>query len=87
MKAPDPSVPMRSPPAVAKKLVVDPAKVLNWIRSGELRAINVAANIGGRPRWRIPADELEKFLIMRQSTGPPLPRPRRRRTGKVTEYF
>ena len=31
-----------SPPKYAEGLGVDPAKVLAWIKSGELRAINVA---------------------------------------------
>jgi Helix-turn-helix domain len=86
-KTPDPSAPMHSPPAVAKKLVVAPNKVLGWIRRGQLRAFNVASNIGGRPRWRISADDLEKFLALRQSTGSPEPRRSRRRTENVTEYF
>jgi len=42
-----------TPPQVAKLLAVKHDKILSWIRTGELRAINLAARQGGRPRWRI----------------------------------
>jgi Helix-turn-helix domain len=79
----------KSPPAVAKKFGIDPEKVATWIRNGELRAINVATRIGGRPRWRILPEDLEAFLLSRQSPAAPTRRaPRRRRNpAEVTEYF
>jgi hypothetical protein len=36
-------------------------KVLNFIRSGELRAFNVASKISKRPRYRISMAEVERF--------------------------
>lgn len=40
--------------------------VLHWIKSGSLAAINVAGNLGGRPRYRIEADDVHEFLSRRK---------------------
>ena len=42
-----------TPPQVARRLGVNPDKVLSWIRSGELSAVNVTTKPGGRPKYRI----------------------------------
>ncbi len=47
-------------------LGVDNDKVLTWIRSGELVAINVAQKAGRRPRWRIDPADFEKFKLSRK---------------------
>ena len=54
--------------------------VLAWIRSGELRAINVARTVGTRPKWRVLESEIESFELRRSST-PQLPIQKR---GKKT---
>ena len=52
---------------VAERYGIAPEKVLEWIRSGELIAINVAQGSNGqRPRWRIAEAELEAFELRRQ---------------------
>ncbi len=51
--------PTLSPPEVAKRLGVKPEKVINWILSGRLRAINVSN--GTRPRYRIDLQNLADF--------------------------
>lgn len=57
-----------TPGAVAKVLSLSKTdKVLAWIKTGELVAVNVAAKPGGKPRWRIASDELEKFLAKRSA--------------------
>lgn len=79
-----------SPPAVAERLGVSPAKILNWIDSGELKAINVAASSRGqRPRWRITPEALAAFEAGRANApAPPTPRPRRRRADStVIEFY
>jgi excisionase family DNA binding protein len=53
--------------------------VLAWIHSGELTAVNSAAGVGGRPRWRIDPDDLAKFVRRRTHMTPP---PKVRRGGK-----
>jgi len=47
---------------VAQQLGVDQGKVLDWIHSGQLVAVNVATNSGGRPRWRVSQESLAEFL-------------------------
>ncbi|MGD0899210.1 MAG: helix-turn-helix domain-containing protein [Thermoguttaceae bacterium] len=76
-----------SPPAIAKHLGIKADKVLTWIRSGELRAFNVATKQGGRPLWRIKPVDLETFIAKR-STTPPLPKPARSRLpAGVIEFY
>lgn len=79
-----------TPPQVGELLGVGHDKILTFIRSGELSAVNLAARCGGkRPRWRISRDDLDDFLRRRRST-PPRPEPTRRlrkKPAEVTEFF
>jgi len=68
-----------TPPAVAEQLGVKSAKILIFIASGELSAINVATKIDGRPRWRVPKSALDAFLAARSNRPAPAAPPRRRR--------
>jgi len=54
-----------TPPQLARLWGISPDKVLNWIRSGELRAINVAATPGGRPRYLIDRTDVQAFETRR----------------------
>ncbi len=74
-----------SPAALARRLGVHPGKVRGWIRSGELRAVDLAENASGRPRWKIMPDAADEFLLSRQST-PPTPRRRKRRQSEQRYY-
>ncbi len=76
----------RTPPDVAEQYGVNAGKVLGWIRTGELRATNVAANLLGRPRWRISPADLAVFEQRRSAITPPKSRPRRKAVG-VIEFF
>ena len=77
-----------SPPAVARELAIRESKVSGWIHSGELTAVNVAEHSGGRPRWRIRREDLEAFLLRRQSAGPAPTVKRRRRTDpNIIKFF
>lgn len=62
--------------------------VLGWIRSGELRAINVGRKQGAKkPRWRITEEALQAWELLR-TPPPPLPRaPRRKRPEGVIEFY
>lgn len=53
-----------TPPEVGKMLGADPATVINWIRSGQLKASNLAT--GARPRFVIRPADLDRFLDSRQ---------------------
>lgn len=62
-------------------------KVRAWIRRGELRAINTAAALCGRPRWVIPPEALPEFEKYRcGGPVPKSPRRRRRQTQEIDFY-
>lgn len=73
MTAPSPYL---TPPRVAALLRVKADKVLYWIHTGKLTAINVSD--ASRPRFRISQDALDTFLRSREVQQPP--RVRRRHT-------
>ncbi len=78
-----------TPPQVARARGVKPAKVLAWIASGELEAVNHAGRAAGRPRWRISAEALQAFDRARsnRSAAPARAAPRRQRDAAVIQYF
>ena len=77
-----------TPPEVAQRYGVDPAKILTWIRAGELRAMNAATTRGGRPRYLIDEADLADFELGRSATPPPKPQRKRRETdADVIEFF
>jgi excisionase family DNA binding protein len=79
---------MLTPPEIAKHLRVSSDKDLAWIRSGELRAVNVATRLGGRPRYKVQVSELEAFEARRAAVTEKRPiRRRARRDERIIEYF
>jgi excisionase family DNA binding protein len=62
----------RTVPEVAKHLRVSPDKVLGWIRSGRLRAMNISETEGGRPKYRVGREDLDAFLQGRSFTAQPV---------------
>jgi excisionase family DNA binding protein len=72
----------------AQELGVNEGTVLAWIRSGELRAVNVSCRQNGRrPTWRISRERLQEFL-RRREVGPPVVKTRRPRyDGSYTRFF
>jgi len=77
-----------TPPQLARRYGVSPDKVVAWIRSGQLRAVNVASTLSGRPRWRIAEADIVAFELRRSATPAPKTTRRRRRTSPgITEYF
>lgn len=59
-----PPVTVLTPPEIAKQLGADPATVIQWIRSGQLKASNLAT--GHRPRYVVQPADLDAFLKARQ---------------------
>ena len=53
-----------TPPEVAKQLGVAPETVIEWIKTGFLRASNLAT--GKRPRYVVRPGDLDDFLVSRQ---------------------
>lgn len=79
-----------SPPKLAKRWGIDPAKVLTWIRVGELRAIDASSRQGGRPRYLIDERDIEAFEQRRAVASSPAlaaRRQQRRQTAGVIEFF
>lgn len=79
-----------TPPQIARHRQLRVGKVLTWIRSGELLAVNCAERQGGRPRWRVSADALAAFDQARSNRAAIPCKSRRSRSRKdpgVTEYF
>lgn len=50
-----------TPKAYAQQLGVSENKVLAWIRTGQLKALNVASSVRNRPRWKITAEARREF--------------------------
>jgi len=78
-----------TPPQLARLYGVSTAKVLAWIASGELRAINASTKPNGeRPRWLIDVADVDRFERGRVAAAAPTPQPtrRRRKPDGVTEF-
>jgi len=74
--------------SLSERYAVSEHTVLGWIRSGELRALNVGRRPGAKkPRWRITEQALLEFELARTPT-PSLPRTRRRKQpGEVVQFY
>lgn len=69
---------------VAAQLQVSPAKVRQWIHSGQLRAANLTN--GPRPRHVIAPEDLDAFLQSRQGATATQPKSRRRLATRSTRF-
>jgi len=76
-----------TPPELAREWGISPDKILTWIRSGELRAVNIATTQLGRPRYQIDAEAIESFKRNRASRPAPKPPKKRRSQPGVIEFF
>jgi hypothetical protein len=79
-----------TPPALAKELGVAVEKVLHWIRTKQIEAINVSTDPTMRARWVISREAIDAFFARRANTAIPSPEPvrrPRRQQQDITEYF
>ncbi|MGE0535211.1 MAG: helix-turn-helix domain-containing protein [Pirellulales bacterium] len=78
----------QTPPQIAKRWGVSTDKVLAWIRSGELPAIDASTRRGGRPRYLVDVSDLAEFES-RRAVVPRKPQPARRQCTPVgvRNYF
>lgn len=79
-----------TPPQIAEQFGVAVEKVIAWIKSGELAAMNLANRGCRRPRYSITPDALDAFKQSRQvipHSVAPTRRVRRKPAGNVREYF
>ncbi len=72
---------------VASRFRVGQDKVRAWIRRGELKAVNTAAVLCGRPRFVVTREALAAFEMKRATTAPPKPRRRRPRRSEAKDYY
>ncbi len=81
---------MVSAPELAKLWGVSPAKVLLWVRAGQLRALNLARSTQGRPRYAIDLADVEAFertrVVVPEGSNASSGRVRRR-TPPAKDYF
>jgi hypothetical protein len=75
-----------TPPQLAALWGIDVQKVLHWVKTGELKAINLATDRNGRARYAIDVADIAIFEASR-SVQPPPPRVRRRRVDPTIHQF
>jgi hypothetical protein len=71
---------------LAKRWRVGVAKVLGFLRRGELVGINLAGNLAAKPQWRITPEAVAAFEKRRTSAPTPKARKQRRRP-EVIDFF
>lgn len=66
---------------------VSEGTVLGWIKSGQLKAMNMGRTPGGKkPRWRVTQEWLDAFEQARTATAD-APRTRRPKPANVVEFY
>ena len=82
----DAAIKFFSPDDIATRYSVKASKVLAWINSGELRAVNITTRRGVKPRWKIDPITLAAFENSRASKpSPKTPVTRQRRKAEPGE--
>ena len=77
-----------TPPELARRWGVTSDKILAFIRSGDLRAINAASpGRTRRPRYLIDLADIEDFERRREAVPPPSKAPRGKRREAVGDYY
>ena len=77
-----------TPPVLAKMWRVKSDRILNWIKSGQLRAFDVSSNPGiGRPRYRIPPDAITEFENRRSGVQSKQTKMRKRTNSEIIQFF
>ena len=72
---------------LSERYSVSQHTILAWIRGGELRAVDVSRNPGGRPRWRITEKALAAFEALRTPTPAPAMKRRRKQPEQVIAFY
>ncbi len=79
-----------TPPELAQILDVAHGKVLAWIRSGELPAVDLSTDRRERPRYKVSETDLKQFLSVRSTKAKPVTtgrRAKRQRTAADDELY
>jgi excisionase family DNA binding protein len=73
---------------VCKRFGVGEHTVLAWIHGGELQAINVSRRLGGKPKWRVTAEALQAFELLRSARPlEPCAKQRRKSATDVVQFY
>jgi hypothetical protein len=74
-----------TPPALARKWGVSEEKIYAFIRAGSLRAVNLATQLGGKPRWMIDLADVLAFEQARSNAPAMKPQRRRRQNAPAAQ--
>jgi hypothetical protein len=78
----------QTPPQISRRYGVATKKVIDWIRSGELVALNLANRNCSRPRYSVTPEALEAFERSRLVVPDAEPTPRlRRQSLQIKRHF
>jgi len=73
---------------LCERYAVGEHTVLGWINRGELKALNVGRRLGTKkPRWRVTAEALAAFELLRTPSAPQPRAQRRKRPAEVIEFY
>jgi transposase len=72
---------------IRERYAVGEHTVLDWIRQGVMRAIDVSRKAGGRPKWRVTQEAMDEFEQSRTPTPLPPKAKRRKRPAGVIEFY
>jgi hypothetical protein len=75
------------PPELARRWGVSDDKVIRFIKSGELEAIDLSTERNKRPRYAVSREAVESFELRRQVSPAPKPQRRKRQSQDVVEFF
>ena len=62
-------------------------KIRRFLARGELIGVNVAANLCGRPQWRLTPESVAQFEMRRTSNPAPRRTVRRRGRRETKDYY
>ena len=75
-----------TPKDVAGRYGCNLSKIIYWLKTGQLQGINIAADNGKRPRWRISPEAVAAFEASRSPSPPAAPAPRQRRQKRDPSF-
>jgi hypothetical protein len=79
---------MLTPPEVGRRWRIKAERVISFIKSGQLRAMDVASPTSTRPRYRIDMAAVLEFESTRSGARTPKPlRRKKARQTDVVEFF
>jgi hypothetical protein len=84
--AADTSLPGFSVSDLCRRWKIGGDKVRAFLRKGELIGVNVAANLSGKPQWRVTPESVEGFE-RRRSSAPALKPTRTRRRSEAVDFY